>query len=94
MTRLTALIIASLFMSDFMGASGALTESDQQADAIPAEDYALYDQVVTSKVFTSATQLVVSERMARLRLSPAQEGQTTIEEFQEQGISMASCRRT
>jgi hypothetical protein len=77
-----------------LGLPGALTESDRQADAISAEDYALYDQVVTSKVFTSATQLVVSERMARLRLSPAQEGQTTIEEFQEQGISMASCRRT
>jgi hypothetical protein len=85
MTRLTALIIATLFMSDFMGASGALAESDQQADAIPAEDYALYDQVVTSKFLTSATQLVVIERMTRLHLSPDQEGPTTIESFQEQG---------
>jgi hypothetical protein len=55
------------------------------ADAIPAEDYALYDQVVTSKFLTSATQLVVIDRMTRLRLSPDQEGPTTIGAFQEQG---------
>jgi hypothetical protein len=44
----------------------------------------LYDQVVASKFLTSATQLVVIERMTRLRLSPDQEGPTTIGAFQEQ----------
>jgi hypothetical protein len=81
MTRLTVVIMAVLLM----GASGAVAESDQKADAIPAEDYALYDQVVTSKFLTSATRLVVIERMTRFRLSPDQEGPATIGTFQEQG---------
>jgi hypothetical protein len=85
MARLTVLIIALLFMDVLLGQSGAVAESDQMADAIPAEDYALYDQVVTSKFLTSATQLVVIDRMTRLRLSPDQEGPTTIGAFQEQG---------
>jgi hypothetical protein len=45
---------------------------------------ALYDQVVASKFLTSATQLVVIERMTRLRLSPDQEGPTTTKAFQDQ----------
>ena len=85
MTRLTIVIIVVLLMGGLMGASGAVAESDQKADAISAEDYALYDQVVTSKFLTSATQLVVIERMTRLRLSPDEEGPTMIEAFQEQG---------
>jgi hypothetical protein len=85
MARLTVLIIALLFMDVLLGQSGAVAESDQKADAIPAEDYALYDQVVTRKFLTSATQLVVIDRMTRLRLSPDQEVPTTIETFQEQG---------
>ena len=85
MTRLTVLIIAVLLMEGCLGTAEALAESPQQADAIPAEDYALYDQVVTSKFLTSATQLVVIERMTRFRFSPDQEGAATIEAFQEQG---------
>lgn len=85
MTRLVVFILTMLLMvGGFMGASGAVAESDQQADAIPAEDYALYDQVVTRKFLTSATRLVVIERMTRLRLSPDQAGPTTIGAFQEQ----------
>ncbi|HEY6288304.1 MAG TPA: hypothetical protein VIW48_02560 [Nitrospiraceae bacterium] len=78
------LIIVVLFTDVLLGLPGAVAESDQKADAIAAEDYALYDQVVTRKFLTSATQLVVIERMTRLRLSPDQEGPTTIEAFQEQ----------
>ena len=84
MTRLTVLIIAVLLTDALLGLPGAMAESDRKADAIAAEDYALYDQVVTSKFLTSATQLVVIERMTRLRLSPDQEGPTTIGAFQEQ----------
>lgn len=72
-------------MDVLLGLPGAVAGSDQKADAIPAEDYALYDQVVTSKFLTSATQLVVIERMTRLRLSPLQEGPPPIGVFQEQG---------
>ena len=79
------LIIVCCSWMDSSRSPGAVAGSDQKADAIPAEDYALYDQVVTSKFLTSATQLVVIERMTRLRLSPDQEGPTTIGAFQEQG---------
>ena len=84
MTRLIVLIIAMLFMDILLGLSEAVAESGQKTDAIPAEDYALYDQVVTSKFLTSATQLVVIERATQFRLSPDQEGPTTIGAFQEQ----------
>ena len=86
MIRLVGFILTMLLMvGGFMEASGTAEESDQKADAIPAGDYVLYDQVVTRKFLTSATQLVVIDRMTRLRLSPDQEGPTTIETFQEQG---------
>jgi hypothetical protein len=82
---MTVPFLAVLLMGAFMGASGAVAGSDQKADAISVEDYALYDQVVTSKFLTSATQLVVIERMTKFRLSPDQEGATTVGVFQEQG---------
>jgi hypothetical protein len=85
MTRLVVFILTMLLMmGGFIEASEALADSDRQHDAIPAEDYALYDQVVTSKFLTSATQSVVIERMTRLRLSPDQDGATTIGAFHEQ----------
>jgi hypothetical protein len=84
MTRLTVLLIGAFLFGGFIDASEALADSDRQRDAIPAEDYALYDQVVTSKFLTSATQLVVIERETQFRLSPDQEGPTTIGAFQEQ----------
>lgn len=84
MTRLTVLLIGAFLFGGFIDASEALADSDRQRDAIPAEDYALYDQVVMSKFLTSATQSVVIERMTRLRLSPDQDGATTIGAFHEQ----------
>ena len=81
MTRLVLFVMALLCADVLLGLSGAVTESDR----IPAEDYPLYDQVVTSAFLTSATQLVVIERMTRLRLSPDQEAPTTVRAFQEQG---------
>ena len=85
MTRLMVFIVTMpLMMAGFMGTSGAVAGSDQKADVLSTEDYALYDQVVASKFLTSATQLVVIERMTRLRLSPDQEGPTTARAFQEQ----------
>lgn len=84
MARLTLLIIAMFFMDVLLDLPRAAAESGQRSDAIPDEDYALYDQVVTSKFLTSATQLVVIERATQFRLSPDQEGPTTIGAFQEQ----------
>jgi hypothetical protein len=85
MIRLMALIITLLLTDVALGRPVAVAEADRQTDAISAADYALYDQVVTSKFLTSATQLVVIERMTRLHLSPGQEGSTTIGAFQDQG---------
>ena len=76
--------LAVLLTDVLLGLPGAVAESDQKVDAIAVEDYALYDQIVTSKFLSSATQLVVIERMTRLRLSPDQEGPTTIVALQEQ----------
>jgi hypothetical protein len=84
MTRTTIVLFLVLLLNGSMEASGTVAESGRQAEAISADDYALYDQVVTSKFLTSTTQLVVIERMTRLRLSPDQEAPTTIGAFQEQ----------
>ena len=93
MTRTTIVLFLVLLLNGSMGASGAVAESGRQAEAIPADDYALYDQVVTSKFLTSTTQLVVIQRMTRLRLSPDQEVPTTIGVFKSNSISIVNCRR-
>ena len=85
MTRLMVFILTMLLMmGNFIELPGAVAAIDQKADAISVEDYALYDEVVTSKFLTSATQLVVIERLTRLRLSQDQEGPMTMGAFQEQ----------
>lgn len=84
MIRLMVIVIAVLLTDVVLVLPGAVAETDRQAESIPAEDYALYDQVVTGKFLTSATLLVMIERMTSLRLSPNQEGPTTIEAFREQ----------
>jgi hypothetical protein len=78
------ILLMPLMMAGFMGAPGTMAESGQKSDAIPVEDYALYDRVIASKFLTSATQLVVIERTTQFRLSPDQAGPTTIGAFQEQ----------
>ena len=85
MIRLTVLSIAVVFTDVLFDFPGAMARTARTArTVIVAEDYALYDQVVASKFLTSATQLVVIERMTRFRLSPDQEGAATIGAFEEQ----------
>ncbi len=74
-----------LLVSGLLCLSGAIAGSDQKGAVIPAEDYAFYDQVVTSKFLTSVTRLVVIERMTRFRLAPDQEESPTVESFREGG---------
>ncbi len=64
--------------------SSVAAETVPIAAAIPTEDYALYDQVVTEKFLTSGTRLVVIERMTVSRLLPNQGGLMTNAFFQEQ----------
>jgi hypothetical protein len=85
MIRLMVIVIAVLLTDVVLVLPGAVAVINQETDAVSAEDYALYDQVVTSKFLTSEIQLVVIERMTRFRLSPDQEGPPPIETFLEQG---------
>jgi hypothetical protein len=62
-----------------------LLEAAQQVPSVPAEDYALYDQIVTQKFLTSHTRLVMLERMTIARLIPNHEGPMTTTLFEAQG---------
>lgn len=68
--------------------SAAVPAAAEQAlgEAIPVEDYGLYDQIVAKKFLTSDVQLVVIERMTVPRILPGQDGPMTIALFQEQGF--------
>lgn len=85
MTGRTVLVLVLSLVSWLLCLSGAMAGSEQNGAVIPAEDYALYDQVVTSKFLTSATRLVVIERLTRFRLAPDQEVAPTVESFREGG---------
>ena len=52
--------------------------------SIPIEDYARYDQILTSKFLSSDTQLVLFERKTTTQISPEQEGPLTVVWFQKQ----------
>jgi len=85
MMRMTVAGLAILLMGWLMEVPGIAVAPEEMADLIPVEDYAIYDQVVTSKFLTSDTELVVIERGTRLRLSPDDEGPVTSRTFQAQG---------
>ena len=52
--------------------------------AVPADDYILYDQVITSKFLTDDTQLVLIERETTTLISPKQEGALSVRWFEEE----------
>ncbi len=65
-----------------------LAEGTPASSAIPAEDYALYDQTVESIFLTSYTRLVMIERMTVTRLFPDQTEPTTIGSVQDRNYFM------
>jgi hypothetical protein len=79
-TASVLLLLAGFGSAEFPGASATTT-----ASVIPADDYALYDQVVIKKFLTSQTRLVVLERVTVSRLLPDQKEPTTISLFDERG---------
>jgi len=81
--RLTVSAAAGLVLGLFVNTPVAVS-ADSSVQAIPSEDYALYDQAVTQKFLTSETRLVVIERLTVSRLSPNQDGPMTIGFIQEQ----------
>lgn len=74
------------FVAAALSAARVAAPEQVLAEAIPVEDYGLYDQVVAKKFLTSTVQLVVIERMTVPRLLPDQDGPITIKFFQEQGF--------
>jgi len=65
---------------------GQVVAEQQEPALVPLEDYALYDQVVTSKFLTSQTKLVLIQRLTVSRLYPDQEGLTTVGLFDERDL--------
>jgi hypothetical protein len=65
---------------------GQVVAEQQEPALVPLEDYALYDQVVTSKFLTSQTRLVLIQRLTVSRLYPDQEGPTTVGLFDERDL--------
>lgn len=74
------LILLSLVMT--LPAVGLAGEG--AASPIPVEDYARYDQIITSKFLSSETQLVLLERKTATQISPEQEGPLTAAWLQQQ----------
>jgi hypothetical protein len=74
------LLLVSMMMS--LPAAGSAGEGT--AVLPPAEDYARYDQIITSKFLHSETQLVLLERKTATQVSPEQDGPLTAAWFQAQ----------
>ena len=79
------MILAFLLLTGILGSLVVAAGAGSSSQVIPAEDYALYDQIVTKKFLNSEIQLVLFERMTVSRLVPNQEETMTIALFQEQG---------
>ncbi len=83
MRRMIFLLLTLLSMVMTLPVIGSA--GDGPVVSIPAEDYARYDQIITSKFLSSETQLVLLERKTTIQISPEQEGPLTAAWFQTQG---------
>lgn len=75
----------ALVLCVLLGGGLAMAELREPA-LVPVEDYALYDQVVTSKFLTNQTRVVLIERLTVARLYPSQEVPTTVGLFDEHDL--------
>ena len=82
MLRVMSLLLSLLSTILVLPAIGLAGEGT--AASIPVEDYARYDQIITSKFLSSETQLVLLERKTATQISPEQEGPLTAAWFQKQ----------
>ncbi len=83
MRRTIVLLLTLLSVAMIWPAVGSAGEGT--VAAIPLEDYARYDQIVTSKFLSSETQLVLLERKTATQILPEQEGPLTAVWFHKQG---------
>jgi len=81
--RLTSLLLTLLSLVMTMPAVASAGEGT--VASIPVEDYARYDQIITSKFLHSETQLVLLERKTTGQIAPEQEGSLTSAWLQQQG---------
>lgn len=82
-------MLPTILMLTWLAVPGLLLAEGMPApSAIPAEDYALYDQTVESIFLTSYTRLVVIERMTAVRLFPDQTEPMTIGSVQDRNYFM------
>lgn len=82
MLRMISLLLTLLSMAMTLPVIGLAGE--RTVVSISVEDYARYDQIITSKFLTSETQLVFLERKTATQISPGQEGPLTAVWFQKQ----------
>lgn len=81
--------LPALLILTCLAAPGLLPAEETPApSAVPAEDYALYDQTVESIFLTSYTRLVVIERMTVARLFPGRTEPMTIGFFHDRNFFM------
>lgn len=83
MFRMIVLLMTLLSAVSVLPATG-LAAGEGTAIPIPVEDYARYDQIITSKFLSSETQLVLLERKTATQISPEQEGPLTVAWLQQQ----------
>src|SRR5262245_12737634 len=80
---LSLLLNASLTASTFADVAPPAQEAPE---AMPTEDYPLYDLIVDEKFLTPETKLVLLERTTLTRLHPEQQGPLRLETFNEYEI--------
>lgn len=79
--------LPALLILTCLAAPGLLPAEETLApSAVPAEDYALYDQTIESVFLTSHTLLVVIERMTVVRLFPGRTEPMTIGSVQDRNF--------
>lgn len=66
--------------------SRAADQAQPNAEAVPAQDYPVYDQVVQSKFLTSGTTLVIIERMTTPQMLPDSAVLPTVAFFEERAF--------
>ncbi|HEX8751613.1 MAG TPA: hypothetical protein VF732_10900 [Nitrospira sp.] len=89
MRRLIYLFLLSLLLNAFVTESTSADVAPPAQDApeaVPTEDYPLYDLIVDEKFLTPETKLVLLERATLTRLHPEQQGPLRLETFNEYEI--------
>src|SRR5262245_51771518 len=89
MRHVISLLLLSLLLTAFVRESmcaDPARPTPEGPEAVPTEDYPLYDLIVDEKFLTPETKLVLLERTTLTRLHPEQHGPLRLETFNEYEI--------